>query len=169
MKQGQSLANRILGWISLILTLLLIGCQAPVQAPVAESSEALNDTPNQVSLSADSIAGQLQLDEVAEIQILAFDEGSGDWSAAGEPITEPSTINEIVAALNQPLTFTPRARCPAQYRLLFQLPENQTAELSYMCSDETQIVRGDQPFWNDQDGEAPAAFVAVMEQVLAGR
>jgi len=82
-------------------------------------------------------------------------------------ITDPHTIDQIVATLNQDFQLDPRARCPAHYQLRFHLGDSTVQELGYRCDNGRSFLRGDQAFWQLQDLQPPAQFDELILEALA--
>ena len=147
--------------LHLVLFTLFQGCQ-PSQQHADIDSAATNST------DKDTLASLLGLAEVSAVQILKLDDNSGEWSQEIASITDAGQINEVVATLEEAPSFIPRLRCIAQYRLIFQQPDAAAVQLDYSCDgDDAHFLRGAQEFWDSQDADAPEAFVAWMETLLA--
>ena len=82
-------------------------------------------------------------------------------------ITDPQTIQRIVASLDTDLPLQPRVQCPLTYKVIFHLPGGQVEELGYLCNGDARILRGGQDFWQAQDVEPPAEFQKLIDQQVA--
>lgn len=159
----------------LLLFTLLTGCSQLSQSTTLDPqvpTAASGEEPSTEHISADSLnantlASLLGLKQVTSIQIFTFDENSGDWSTELITLKDDELISELVATLNEAPSFMPRARCISQYRLILQQLEGESVQLDYLCNGgETYFLRGEQEFWDDQDANAPDAFIEYMTSVL---
>jgi serpin B len=83
-------------------------------------------------------------------------------------ITDPSVIEQIVAALDVDLEPGPLAQCTSAYRLRFRLSDGTVQQFGYACeTGEAAFLRGEQAFWNEMQITPPAGFDALMREQLA--
>jgi hypothetical protein len=82
-------------------------------------------------------------------------------------ITDPATIEQIVKALDRRLPPGPLAECIPQYRLRFRLADGRAEDLYYFCEGGASFLRGNQPFWKEQQIRPPAEFDELMQKAVA--
>jgi serpin B len=83
-------------------------------------------------------------------------------------ITDPSVIEQIVAALDVDLEPGPLAECTSAYQLRFRLADDTVQEFAYSCeTGGASFLRGEQAFWNGQQITPPARFDHLIQEQLA--
>ncbi|MFN2270421.1 MAG: DUF333 domain-containing protein [Anaerolineae bacterium] len=141
-------------------------CGPEVQAGGAQSADEPTSTPvPEVWVNPAELAG---LDGTVEIEILELNTEAATGYVHRLTISDPSVIARTVSALDVDLKLGPRVRCPAAYTLRFRLADGVVQELGLGCDAENPaFVRGGQDFWQGQDAEPPAQFVALVQEQLA--
>jgi len=82
-------------------------------------------------------------------------------------ISDPTTIEQLVKALDRRLPLGPLADCLPQYRLQFRLADGRAEEFGYFCEGGASFLQGSQPFWKQQQIQPPAEFDRLMQTVVA--
>lgn len=76
-------------------------------------------------------------------------------------VTDAGEITAIVDTLDVPVLRGPAASCTEVFRLVFITPSGDQA-IGAICGGNSQLIRGEQPFWSGQDAEAPPEFSTLI-------
>jgi putative hemolysin len=141
-------------------------CGPEVEAGGAQSADEPTSTPApEVWVNPAKLAG---LDGTVEIEILELNTAAATGYVHRLTVSDASVIARVVSALDVDLKLGPRVRCPAAYKLRFRLADGVVQEFGLGCDAENPaFVRGGQDFWQGQDAEPPAQFVALIQEQLA--
>jgi putative hemolysin len=141
-------------------------CGQEKQEGEAQSANEPTSTPvPEVWINPTDLAG---LDGTVEIEVLELNAEAATGYVHRLTISDADVIAGIVFALDVDLKLGPRVRCPAWYTLRFRLSNGAVQELGLGCDAENPtFVRGGQDFWQGQDAEPPAQFVALIQEQLA--
>ena len=83
-------------------------------------------------------------------------------------VDDASVIKSTLDALAGDTHLAERSDCTTLFRIDF-VSDSGSVSLMYACSGAGQTIRGDQAFWNGQDGIAPGPFQKIINDALAAR
>jgi hypothetical protein len=161
-------------WPSLLALIVVIAtlataCAQPV-ATVPPATPAARATPTIAAPAGLNPVALGGLAGATRIDVLAFDSAPAGGAQPGYvqrlAITDSNTVQQVLATLNADLKPLPKAACIPEYELSFQLAGGAVQKLGFSCQG-ASFLRGDQPAWRDQDVQPPAAFDALMRDLLA--
>jgi hypothetical protein len=82
-------------------------------------------------------------------------------------ITDTTTIDRIVDALDTGMEITPKVFCIPFYEMVFHLDDGSHQKFGYTCETAgTSFLRGDQTFLENEDYATPEAFDQIIQELL---
>lgn len=126
-----------------------------------DSGEVLvNCTENrEIERQAINIVGLANLRTTTAIEMRRRD-GTGEF-VLKNTVTDPTVIKTIVDVLDVPVLPEPAATCTEVFRLVF-VTSTGDQTIGAICGGNSRLIRGEQPFWQGQDAEAPPEFSALI-------
>ena len=76
-------------------------------------------------------------------------------------IDDPGIVEQFVSLLDSPIPLTESTDCTPIFRLAYRLSGG-TAEFDYICSEDSNVIRGGQTFWQSLDGVAPRELSRLL-------
>ena len=76
-------------------------------------------------------------------------------------IDDRAVVEQFASLLDLPIPLTERVDCTPIFRLAFRLG-GETAEFGYICRDDSNLIRGEQGFWQSLDGAAPIQLGSLV-------
>jgi hypothetical protein len=101
-------------------------------------------------------------------EVVIYGLPQGEDPAEMVRIDDPSLAATFADALAGPVYVRPATECDAVFRVDITGP-NGSASFLYACEGAGDVLGGDQAFWDDGEGIAPAEFQRLVNQALANR
>lgn len=106
------------------------------------------------------------LTDITSIVVLSLPAGSNPVEFVR--VDDPPRIAITLDALAGETHLTDRSDCITLFRIDF-VSDSGTVSFLYACPGAGETIRGDQAFWDGQDGIAPAQFQEIINEALAAR
>lgn len=106
------------------------------------------------------------LNDITSIVVLALPADSTPVEFV--KVDDASIIENALDALAGATHLAERSDCTTLFQIDF-VSDSGTVSLMYACSGAGETIRGDQAFWNGQDGIAPGPFQKIINGALAAR
>ncbi|MBN1316115.1 MAG: DUF333 domain-containing protein [Anaerolineales bacterium] len=117
-----------------------------------------------------NLALEVNLPQATQLEILKLD----PLAESSQPyrllltIDDEFQLADVMRTLNTLVPRTPATLCISDYQLRFHSADGTVQEFGYMCDETQPTLSGEQDFWNGQEAQAPAQFVALIDSHLGG-